>query len=236
MSESRRRFPCNCCCRSANQCQQLLAQQLGWRRPPSLNTWQQAQQHQISCICLRAVPTQSGFRVGAKTSPISCLEIQNLPDSSSNSSSSGALVALGDAYGKLHVCKLSRLQAASASALNAAAALPADVREALLDPTRWARRAMAAEGVPEGAGNIPTAAAAHCAGGTGVLTFDTQQQLRSCCWLQQQHNGSTAASSSEGVLVTSGPGGLFKRVIAEVSSSGYLHDLTCCTYGPIVGT
>jgi hypothetical protein len=89
---------------------------------------------------------------------------------------------------------------------------------------------MAAEGVPEGAGNIPTAAAAaHCAGSTGVLTFDTQQQLRSCCWLQQQqHNGSTPGSSSDGVLITSGPGGLCKWVIAEVRSSARFIDLRSC--------
>lgn len=145
--------------------------------------------------------------------------MQQLP----NSSSGCALVALGNAWeGKLHICRLSRLQAASASALNAAAALPADVREALLDPTRWSRQVVAAEGVPTGAGNIPTAAAAHCAGDAAVLTYDTQQQLRSCCWLQQQHNGSAAASSSEGVLVTSGPSGLVKRVFAEVRTTACL--------------
>lgn len=205
-----------CFCRSSNHCQQLLAQQLGWRCPPSLNTWHQAQQQQLACICLRAVPTAAGFRVGAKTSPISCLEVQQLP--AGCASSGHVLVASGDAYGALHICRLSRLQAESASALNAAAALPADVREPLLNPTRWAGQAMAAQGVPTGAGNIPTAAAAGSGGGdgAGVLSFDTQQQLRSCCWLQQQHNGSAAASSSEGVLVTSGPGGLAKRLFTEV--------------------
>jgi hypothetical protein len=90
---------------------------------------------------------------------------------------------------------------------------------------------MAAEGVPEGAGDIPTAAAAaaaHCGGSEGIMIWDTTQQLRSCCWLQQQHNGSTAASSSEGVLITSGPAGLKKWVIAEVRPSGRFDGLSCC--------
>lgn len=77
---------------------------------------------------------------------------------------------------------------------------------------------MAAEGVPTGSGNIPTAPAAASPGTTGVLSLDTQEQLRSCCWLQQRHNGAgPASSSSEGVLVTSGGrSGLTKRVFAEV--------------------
>lgn len=203
-------FACLPACSSANHCQQLLAQQLGWRAPPSLNTWHAAQQQQLSTVCLRAAaaPTQTGrFRISSSTSPISCLDLQQLNPS--------ALVAVGESHGRLHVCRLSRLQAASASALSAAAALPPDVREALLDPIRWARHALAADGMPPGAGSIPTAAA-----GAGVLSFDTQQQLRSCCWLQQQHNGSTAASSSEGVLVTSAPGGIMKRVITEVIEVG----------------
>lgn len=155
--------------------------------------------------------------MGAKTSlPLTCLDVQRSYNNSM-SSSSNALAAVGDAHGVLHVCRLSRLQAASASALNAAAALPPDVREALMDPVRWARRAMAVEGVPTGAGAIPSASAAAGPGGASVLRLDTQEQLRSCCWLQRQHNAGTAASSgSEGVLVTSGRSGLVKRVFAEV--------------------
>jgi hypothetical protein len=199
----------------------LLARQLGWQSPPSLNTWYQAQQQQLSCIWPGATRNPHGFSAPGMNWAISCIEVHQLPIASN--SNGHALVALGEASGKVHICRLSRLQAASATALNAASALPADTREALLDPHRWFQRLISAEGVPTGSGPIPTAAAAADASGAGVLTFDTQHQLRSCCWLQQHNSSTTGGSSSrEGVLITSGPAGLVKRELAEVRDGCWL--------------
>lgn len=211
---------CCCCFRSSNHCQQLLAQELGWRSPSSLNTWQSAQQQQLSCICLRAVPEPSGSirTIGQRADCITCLAVQQQQHPNS-SSSSNRLVAAVDSHSTLHICPLSRLHAAAQSALNAAAALPDDERQALLHPDRWTRRAAAAGGVPLGAGAIPTAAATAAAGNSsnrGVLSIAHSEQLRSCCWLQAQHNAAGLASSSKGVLITSGRSGVSQRVFAQV--------------------
>lgn len=220
--------------RSANRCQQLLTQQLGWRLPPSVTSWQQVQQQQLARVRLRpcqviTVPGQGGFAAPAPYTPVSCMDVQCMqcPQHAVDpqTSSSSSLVAVGYSNGVLRLMRVHTLAAAATTAVAAAALLPADIRHLYeTRPALWESHAARLEGVPVGSGHPPTASPTASPGAGTVWQLDAGEQLRGCCWLRGSGSSSgssdggcaTAAAGGEGLLVTSGPSGVVKRHFAEV--------------------
>jgi hypothetical protein len=197
--------------RSSNRCQQLLAQQLGWRAPPALRSWQAVQQQQLVLVRMHTAP-------GRCPAGVAGLAVQPAADTHawhSSGSCSSSLVAAAQTSGVLRLTRVCTLQAAAATAQSAAAALPPD--EAgywRARPYAWLAAATSPQGVPAGSGWPP--AASPAAGTTWQV--DTGGRVRDVCWLHPHSAGGAGGDvggGGGGVLVTSGPGGLVRRTFAE---------------------
>jgi hypothetical protein len=190
--------------RSANLCQQLLAAQLGWRMPPSLDTWRQVQAR-TALLQLQLPPVWHSPPNVQQRQEVCCLQLQHAAGSSCSRHSDTRLAAVGYSSGMLHIIKLADIAEAvtaaeAAADTEAAAAAAAGSQD---DPGGTAMTdAVQTAAAPPGAAMPRTAALP-----TGcVWSVDLQDHLASCCW----------AAGELPELATAGPQGVKIRRFVEV--------------------
>jgi hypothetical protein len=197
---------CTYACRSANLCQQLLAAQLGWRMPPSLDTWRQVQAS-TALLQLQLPPVWQSPPSGHPRQEVCCLQLQQAPGSSCSRHSYTRLAAVGYSCGTLHIIKLADIMDAVTAAHAAAdmeAAAAAAAAGSKDDPGGPAVAQAPQATAPAAAAPRTAALPAGC-----VWSVDCQDRLVSCAW----------AAGELPELATAGPQGVKIRRFVEVSSS-----------------
>ncbi|KAF6252914.1 hypothetical protein COO60DRAFT_1670907 [Scenedesmus sp. NREL 46B-D3] len=123
--------------RSTNLCQQLLAGQLGWRMPPSMDAWRQVQAR-TALLQLQLPPVWHSPPGVHQRQEVCCLQLQQAPGSSCSRHSDTRLAAVGYSCGTLHIIKLADMLEAAAADAAAVAAADADAVQDRLVDCCWA--------------------------------------------------------------------------------------------------
>lgn len=193
--------------RSTNLCQQLLAAQLGWRMPPSLDAWRQVQAR-TALLQLQLPPVWSSPASGHQRQEVACLQLQPAAGSSCSRHSDSRLAAVGYSSGTLHIIKLADMAEAVTAARAAADSEAAAALAAEADPGGMAVSEAAAAAITPTAMPRTAALPAGC-----VWSVDLQDRLVSCCW----------AAGELPELATAGPQGVKIRRFVEVRQQSQCH-------------